>query len=450
MPRFNKKPYIFGLGAIFCLCFMFAYSLPAQALSTKVKQVRTKDSPAVYFLYHAGHRKKSYLNADTYLSYGNKWSDVKFVSASELNSWPEVKLVKKADSPAIYYIKGNQKTLVLSWADLQDFTLDHEPIITVNQTDLNQYADASYEEIGLKKTGNILVFNDLVTGTNSNTLMTGTHGNLMGIFRFRSPATTATMTVVTFDFGGLYGGPLLDSAFVLDENDALYNASVSVSQSRHQAVVSFREPVVLAAGQEKTMKVFLDIATCACNNQTIRVELRQASNIEATLAATADFPLKGTEFKILTGDNILGRAKSQEESIVGGGESISTGSRLIGKYTLTEETGHEDVTVKDIIFRNSGSAGKNDWEDFRLFSNGQIVARASEVNSNHDIEFKPNYLRLRKGNPATLTVVASLKTDYNSQATVNLQLRSLWTVGKTYNASLSPQMSNIDETFPLN
>ncbi len=450
MLRINRKPFIFGLGAIFCLCFLLFSNKPAQALSTKIKQVRTKDNPAVYFLYHAGHRKKAYFNADTYLSYGNKWSDVKVVSANELNSWPDAKLIKKTDSPAIYYIKGNQKALIVSWTDLQDFALDHEPIVTVNQTDLDQYADANYETIGLKRSGNILVFNDLVTGANANTILTNTDGNLMSVFRFRSPASVATITSVTLNFGGVSSSQILKSVFVLDENSASYNANVNLSANKRQVVINFRDPIVLNPGDEKTVKVFLNLDACACNNQTLSVEFRQAADISSTLTPVATFPLRGTQFKILDGTTILGQVKSQETTISSGGQTVGSGSRLIGKFTLTEESGREDALIKDLVFRNGGSASVNDWEDFRLFNNDQIISRTSVVNTNGNIDFSINYLRIAKGSPANLTVVASLKTDYNPQATVNLNLSSIWAVGKTYNSSLSPQINNIDESFTLN
>ena len=466
MKRLSKKSFIFGLGAIFSLVLVF-YSSPAQAFGSDVRQVRTADNPAVYFLSHSTHRKKAYLNEDIYLNYGNKWSDVKFISSSELNSWPEVKLIKTADSPAVFYVQANQKTLINSWDDIIAFNLASEPIIIVSRLELNQYQDASNSELNLNKSennqapevslpqesGNIYVYNDLVNGANLNTLMTGTNGNLMGIFRLYSPDKTATVAAITFDFGGLYNDPVLDSATVFDENDQEYNANVSVSQSRRQAVVSFREPLVIDPRTEKTIKVFLDLATYNSQNQTIRVELREAANIVSNLTPSAqgsNFPLRGTEFKIINGANFLGQVKSKEESIATGWQNISTGSRLIGKFTLTEESGQEDVTVKNIIFVNNGSAGKNDWEDFRLFNNGQIIARASELNAGHDIEFDINYLRLKKGTPAVLTIVASLQTDRNPQATVNLRLDSITTTGKTYNTSSSAQISNLDESFVLN
>lgn len=478
MLRLNKKPFIFGLGAIFCLSLLFISSTPAQALSTKIRQVRTKESATVYYLYHAGHRKKAYLNAETYLDYGNKWSDVKIVGISELSSWPNAKLLKLADSSGIYYINGNKKVLIANMTDLQNFSLSHEPIITVSQTDLNQYQDSNYVEIGLKKAGTsqvakgnssgstsgsnsgnlsgnivspqgtIKITEDLVTGTNNNTLLTSTNSNLMGIFHF-APSAVATITAVTFDFGGLSSGTLLGPVSIFDENDVKYNASASVSQDNQQVIVTFRTPLIINPSEEKTMKVVLDLDDCpACNNQTLRVELRQAASIQSSLTPQANFPLRGTEFKIVDGSVILGQVKSQEESIASDSQNI-TGATLIGKFTLTENTGHEDVVVSRIIFRNSGSAGKNDWDNFNLYSNGQIIARSSLVNSDGDIQFDINYLRLHYGVPVVLTVTAGLQSDYSTNATINLGVRSILAVGVTYSSTLAPAISNLDESFTL-
>ncbi|MFZ4631926.1 MAG: hypothetical protein ACOYL8_01805 [Patescibacteria group bacterium] len=498
MKIINKKPFIFGLGAIFCLSFLFIYSLPARALDTKIRQVRTSDNPAVYFLYHGGHRKKAYLNADIYLDYGNKWPDVKIISSLELNSWPDVKLVKKADSSAVYFIRGNKKAVIKRWEDLENFNLASEPILNVSQKELNYYDTLSYEGIGLitstpsaptlttpiatttkpvassttpiatttkpvvattttpvatstpvTQSGTLLVYNDLVKGSNSNTILTGSNNNLVGIFRFRSPEQVATITVVTFDFTGLYNEGLLRSAKVYDENNIEYQASLNLSQSRRQLTVNLRNPITLNPGSEKTMKVYLDLATGTYVNNTIRVEIKAATNISSNRVPTASFPLRGTEFKTFDGGTILAKLSSQEEKVALN-QGISIGNRLIAKYTLNEESGNEEVLVNKLIFHNTGSAGKNDWEDFRLFNNGQIISRASALDTNRDIVFNVNYLRIKKGAPAVLSIFAALKTDRSKTATVNLQLDEIFSTGKTYNTSLSPTIINIDENFNLN
>jgi len=446
----NKKYRFVGIG-IFSILLFLLLSLEAQAaISSKIKQVRTKSNPAVYFLDHGAHRKKAYLNPTAYLNYGNKWSDIKFVSSTDLNSWPEAKLLKIKGSPAVYYIQGAKRALILNMTDLQDFSLHQEPILTVSQIDLNQYQLVTYEEIGLSRDNRLLVFNDLVTNQNNNTILTNTGGNLMGIFRFRSPAETATITALTFNISGLYGNASLDSAFVSDANGNSYGANVSLRLSSHEIYVNFSDPLVFDPGEEKTVEVFLNLKSCTCNNQTIRVELKSAANVNASLPVAGNFPLQGTLFKLLSSSSLLGNAKIQEQSLASSNLVINNGSRLLGQFTLSEETGNENVAIKRLTFSNDGSAGKNDWEDFRLLRNGEIIARVNEVDENDKIVFNINYLRVEKGSPVELTVLAGLKTDYNPAATFNLQVTGLWAVGVTQNFSLQSTINNLGETYPLN
>lgn len=477
MKILNKKPFILGLGAIFCLSFLFVYTIPAKALDMKIRQVRTSENPAVYFLYHAGHRKKVYLNGDIYLDYGNKWPDVKVISSLELNSWPDIKLIKRADSPIVYFIRGNKKAVINTWADLEKFNLTREPILNVSQKELNYYQTQSYEEIGLVnssvsnpvatttpitnpttpvvatstpivQSGTLLISSELVKGVNNNTILTNSDSNLMGIFHFRSVDKITSLKSVTFDFTGIYSDTFLRNSKVLDENGTEYNASFNFSQSRKQLTISFRDPLTLSPGSEKTMKIYLDAGT-ASDNQTIKVELKQATNVNSNTIPTATFPLKGTEFKVLNATNLLGQISSQEESVAAS-QVVSTGNRLIGKFTLSETSGKEDVLINKLVFFNSGTASKNDWEDFRLFSNGQIISRTSAVAEDGSITFNISYLRITKGKPNALTIFAALKSARNKTATVNIQLQTLVSTGKTYNISIQPEINNIEEKFIVN
>lgn len=489
MKILNKKPFILGLRAIFCLSFLFIYANPTQALDPKIRQVRTSEGPAVYFLYHTGHRKKAYLNADIYLDYGNKWPDVKIISSSELNSWPDVKLIKKADSPTVYFIQGNKKSAIKSWADLESFNLTSEPILKVSQKEINYFTTLSYAEIGLTskeispaisnppnssttttpvtpiatatpitpiattskpiiQTGKLLLYSDLVKGANDNSLLTGSNNNLIGSFRFRSPEKTVTISSIIFTFTGLHSESILRGIKVYDENNVEYDASFSIRRDNHQATMYLKNKLSLYPGSEKTMKVYLDLGE-AIDNQTIKVEIKKAIDVNTSAVPTAVFPLVGSTFKILNGNNLLGKILSQEESVAVG-QLVSTGNRLIGKFTLSETSGKEDVLVSKLIFSNTGTAGKNDWEDFRLFSNGQIISRAGLLNSSRDIEFSINYLRISNSKPAVLTIYAALKSDRNKNATVNLRLDSLDSVGKNFNISLQPSINNVEETFNLN
>lgn len=446
----NKKHYIIKVGILTVLAFLFLGLEAQAAISQKVKQVKTKNSAAVYFLQHSAHRKKAYLNAAAYLSYGNKWSAVKTVSDSDLNSWPEAKLIKVKTSPAIYYIQDNKKVLIKNMTDLRDFSLGSEPIIEVNETDLNQYQTVTYEEMGLRRASGLLVFNDLVTNQNNNSLLTNTGGNLVGIFRFRSPSESATITSLTFYVSGVYSSSILDGAFVSNETGTQYEANVSLNKSERRIYINFPTPLAFNPGEEKTVEVFLNFKTCSCNNQALRVELRAASDVLSSIPASANFPLKGTEFKLVSSAALLAQLKTQELTLVGSNLSVSNGSRLIGKFNLAETSGNEEVLVKRLTFANDGSAGKDDWEDFRLMRDGQIIARVNTVDANDKIVFDINYLKIGKNASTELTVLAGLKNDYRPAATFDLQVNGLWAVGRTNNFSLQPEINNLGETYSLN
>lgn len=454
----KKKLFIFLLGASFVLSFLVFSFSETQAISANVRQVRTKDNPAVYFLSHGIKRKKVYLNADVYLSYGNRWQDVSYISSSELNAWPEVKLIKQAASPAVFYVKDGKKALIKSWQDLESFSLASEPIMTVSPFELNSYPEVTAENIGLlsgvsineSPSGEFLIVSVPVTGANNNSLLSGTDGNLVGIFNFTALEKEVKVSAVTFNFTGLFSEPLLRSGYVTNVTGTKYNANFSLRQSARELIVSFREPLVIPSGKYETLKVYLNTSSGNFTTQTVKVGIREAGSVTANAVPLASFPLVNTEFKMIDGANFLAKVKSQENSLASSTNVISPGNRLIGQFTLTEESGQEEALVKNLVFINNGSAGKNEWEDFRLYSNGQIIARAKELNSGRDIEFNINYLRLKKGTPAVLTIVAALKTDRNQEATVDLSLDSITAVGKTYSASLAPEIKNITSSFILN
>lgn len=449
MLKLDKKCLLGIVGILFLTAFLFLAPRTQAAVNPNVRQVKTADSPVVYFLDHKNHFKKTYVNETSYLNYGNRWSDIKIVSAEELNAWPEVKLIKTASSPMIYYIKDKKKTVISNLDDLKDFNLFGEPIITVSVVDLAQYELVSNGNLDLKPASSLLVFNDLVTNVSNNTYLTNTAGNLLGIFRFRSPVETATITSLTFKLRGLYNQTILDRGFVQDANNTNYEANVNVDKNNDQIIVTFSKPLELVPGAEKVVKVYLNLKSCSCLNQTIRIELQKAADIASSLAATATWPLQGTTFNLVNSSNLLPSVKIEELSLATSTLIVSPTNRLIAKFKVTETSGYDDALVKKIVLKNSGSATKNDWEDFRLFKGEQIISRVSTVNDERQIVFNLSYLRVSTSTPADLKVMASLKTDYNKEATLNLNVKELSATGKTQNVFLTPTITNLDESYPL-
>lgn len=429
------------------------------AVPTNILQVKTADSPAVYFLSYKNKRRKVYLNPAAYLSYGNNWSDIKIISPTELAQWSEAKLVRTANSPRIYFIANGQKTLIQKPADLISLGLAGEPILEISEVDLSQYGWAENNNYNNNNnnnntpptiSANLQISSEVVQGANSNTLLTNTVGNLIGIFKIYSPNSSVTINSIVVDITGIYSGTIIKKVTVVDNNYNSYSASVSWNSNNRQATIGFYNPLVMIAGEEKIFRILIDLDNCSCNNQTIRAEIKSAAAIKASQEASGTFPLSGTEFKIFSGSNYVGQVRSQEQSLASTNLVFSNGSRIIGKFNVYEDSGNEDVYLKRIIFRNQGTVSYHDWEDFRLLRDGEIIARVSEINNKGEIVFNINYCRISDSFPAELTVVAGLQTDYNPQAQFNLQLDSIWAVGKTFNLSLSSNIINLEESHTLN
>ena len=476
MLKLGKKLIILSSLFIFGLGFLLLNFKPAVAANLKPIQVKAANSPIVYFLHYGSHRKKAYVNATSYLSYNNKWSDIKTVGAPELAAWPDIKLIRTGSSPAIYYIKGNLRARLNNRDDLESFGFIGEPILNVDITDLNQYRLVGYEEIGLvagfdnsnsagstnsnssgteppASLGDLLVFSDSLNLID-NTLVDNTNDNLLGIFRFQATKNVATITSLTFHFGGVYNNDLLKQAIVKDANNNVYPDSDLRTNSR-ELIITFREPLTINPGTEKTLKVFLDLNAGDYNNQTTQLEIDQTSDIKTNLTPTlgsvsdsaVSWPLKGTLFKLLSANNLIGSLTLQKESLVGV-SNLNSGV-LMGKFTLTEISGKEDAVIKKIVFRNAGSA-HNDLTNFSLANNGQIIARVPSFDSDGNIAFNINYLRVSKASFTSLTVNADLTANYNKQATIDLQALDLSGLGQSYNFSLPIKITNLSEPFALN
>ena len=138
------------VGFLSALIFVFPASAEvANGLNPAIRQVKTTDSPTVYYLDHGRGFKKAYINEAAFLSYGNKWEDIKIVSQADLDKWPEMQLVKEKDNPAVYYLKNGKKVLIESARDFTNLGFKWGDIVNLNKTDLEQYASSTYGEVKL-------------------------------------------------------------------------------------------------------------------------------------------------------------------------------------------------------------------------------------------------------------------------------------------------------------
>jgi len=448
MLKFNKKTYFYqfsGLALVMFAIFLFNIR-QAKALSPEINQVKVPGEATVYYLNHVTHQRKAYINEAVFLDYGNEWSAVKTISPEELAKWPEARLIKTAASEDLYYINGSEKIKMNNLQDIINYNLENVLPITVSDFELSQYQEeSSYEAAGLEKSAGLSVSQILLDNAQSgNSLVVGTNDNQVMLLRFRAGEEAAVFQSLTFKVAGIHNENLIDSVSLIDTATG-ENIEGSSSYSNGQLTFRFRQnDFYVPAGNTIEVKVLLDLNYLDnVNNQTIRLRLENSEAVVANLAAAGNFPILGTEFKMVDAGHILGKINALELSFNGSGSV-----KNLGKFRLSEISGNEDIYIKQLIFRNNGSATRYDLELFKLKRDNQVVATVSQI-VDGDLIFKVNYLRLPANGSLDLSLSANFSDDYQSGRSVDWNLEGVSAVGATYKLSPAPDINNISESFLL-
>lgn len=108
-----------------------------------VRLVKTSDNPEVYFLDLTKNLKKAHPSPEVFLAYGNKWEDIRIINEKDLAFYKDAKLVKTKNTPAVYVLEGNNRRLIPSSYVFESLGYKWEEIIEISNIDLNSYALAS-------------------------------------------------------------------------------------------------------------------------------------------------------------------------------------------------------------------------------------------------------------------------------------------------------------------
>lgn len=103
-----------------------------------VKLVKAENDPRVYYITNTGF-KKHILNPDVFSSYGNKWEDVVTVAADQVNALPSVKLIKGENDYRIYLIDDGAKKWIKSSNAFVKRGYKWAEVTPVNGVELNAY-----------------------------------------------------------------------------------------------------------------------------------------------------------------------------------------------------------------------------------------------------------------------------------------------------------------------
>lgn len=418
-------------------------------LSSDFKQVKTKNSDTIYYLDHKNQFKKAYPNQEAYFAYGNELKDIKIISQSELDKWPDVQLAKTNYSPDIYYLKNKQKAL-LKPSDLANLNLETQKIATILKADLNRYQTTSLtalnsNQIALNTIQNgggpaiadskIMVQVD--TSNVQNFAPLGTNNNLLGVFSFYA-INSAYIEALTFHFGSIYEDQTIREFYLTDENNQRIPTTYINKQNRDLTFgFAPNNLYFLEEGKTKKIKVFADLTNLCgnCTNHSIQVSLDRQENIKTNVAILGQFPLQAEAVKIANGTGILGSYEIIELPITNLITNIGQENQVLAMFKIKETSNQENLLIKELVFKNNGSSVPSDAESFKLEQNGKILSTAS-FNNNRTLVFSTNNYILNKGKEITILIKGNLTG--GSGRTINLDFDSTSIVGQEQNFSLAP------------
>lgn len=103
----------------------------------EVQLVKTPDSSTIYFLYTSQGIVIDIPSEQIFTSYpGNKWEDVVTISARDLENYEKAKLVKIPERDTIYLIENNQRRIILSQEAFKNNNFDYAKVATINNDHL--------------------------------------------------------------------------------------------------------------------------------------------------------------------------------------------------------------------------------------------------------------------------------------------------------------------------
>lgn len=424
----------------------------AYSVESNIRQVKIVDDSAVYYLDHNKGLKKVYINETSYLSYNNKWSDIKVIASDKLDEWSDIRLIKIKDGPGIYYIKGSKKALIVSPSDFINLGFDWGDIVVVNKIDFEQYILTDYEGIGLSYSstssqGEIFIKLDS-SSPKGNLVPVNTINNLVAIFNFRPEEEITEIKSLKLSLKGVFNLDVLDKVYITDDDGTDFNIQASINN--REANFDFGEDTfIIREGEEREIKVFVNFADCQdCLNNTFQVSIDKAEDINTDSSIIGDFPIEANIFNLINADGNLGSVKIEEKSININTTNIGSTGQTINKTTIYETSGNENIIINEISFIEKGTAVNSDLGSFKLLDErGTVVAQASEMQNGDIVKFILNDYVINKNRSNTFTVTGNILGGEGKK--INLQFYKIKVIGSEHGFNLNPTYIDLSESIEI-
>ncbi|MFH1522650.1 MAG: M23 family metallopeptidase [Patescibacteria group bacterium] len=424
----------------------------AYGLDPGIMQVKTANNPTVYYLDHNRGMKKAYNTEAAYLSYGNKWSDIKIVSQEMLDKWQDVYLVKTANNPAVYNIYKNQKSLIFSEGEFKRFGFNWGDIVTISQEDLD-----SYTLTNLKFGGNPDYPTGLIlAGLDSSSpdkyyASVGTIDNLVAVFNFSGEKGVVEIKELKLNLIGVFNSQIIENIYLKDINQDSYKIDGSLDKK----TVTFNlasNPVVISEGQVKKIGIYLDLVDSydSLSGHYFRIIMNDNNYISTDAFVQGTFPLSSNIIYLIDATNLLGEIKAYQESVITAGSEaiIGTTDKILTEYRIKETSNQEDIIIKELTFENYGSSLFDNLNNFKLKNKkNETIAQISEISGTREIKFTLNNYKIDRGSYDVFTLYADILNGEGKN--INLKLIKINAQGEDYGYNLTSKFTHLDETLNI-
>lgn len=452
----TKKIKLFIILAIVLACFIFLMINSASAsygLDYSIKQVKTANNNAVYYLDHARGIKKVYNNEIAFLSYGNKWSYIKIISEDELKKWKEAYLVKINSDQKIYYINGNKKALIRSAEDFINSSFNWGDVITISEADLNTYVLTEFKAGGgdgdFIEDGRVSVelgSSNLI----KNNISINTTDNLVGVFNLKSEKGIVNIKSLTIYFDGIFDHNIIKNVRLQDMDNENYEFN-AVANSKEITFNLFSNPLIIPQGTIKKIGIYvdLDFAENVLNN-SFSISLDKYNYINTESWVSGNFPINSSLIKIVDISESIGKIKVEQQSLSNINHEASVGNieHALAKYKISEISGNENILIKELIFKDFGSGGIVGADNFILKNSKNQIISKGIISDLSEVKFNFFDYKIKKNDYEYFTVYSDIIS--GNGKTIKLELFRTKIYGDSNNFGLLPEILNINEIVAIN
>lgn len=377
--------------------FIVFFAMPASAKSytdiSSYKQVKCVNSSTVYYLDQKAHYKKVYTSEKAFLSYGNKWEDVKTIDCVLIKNWPEVKLAKTINNDKVYYLSENKKYPISSISELNSLPLSKKDIFVFSEVDINSYTTEKSLAGVFKLASGGIYKNNLETSiqnipTRFDYLYTGSKNNTVAVIELTANDKSVTINSLKIWRKGVSNDTAIKLIYLQDENNNTLGSTVSINDG--QATFYFGgSPLIINSGETKKLYLKIDLKQINVDKQTMKFGFENSSDVDTSTSVSGNFPMYAPIYTLLYAENAMGKLVIKNIVLANTSRTLKIGTKQekIVSLTVEEGTGIEDILVKKIILTNVGTSHDIDLENFKLINEKGKTLATTKTMSDYKITF---------------------------------------------------------------